>query len=216
MRLSEPTARATSVTSAPVASHRAETALMEEIRWARKALATSLESSEDHRLVVSSFSRGTQWLYTEHRVDTAMRPAGVGSPPTSTREGARRSSMAVPSARNSGLDTISKETPGVWLAFSTRFSVSAVLTGTVDFSTTILSEVDTLAMVRAQSSRFLTLAALPAPMPYVFVGVFTDTKMMSASLMAPSTSVVKNRFCAWNGGRARCATAGASVCGSCR
>ena len=33
--------------SQPVASHRAEIELIEEMRWARKALATSLESSED-------------------------------------------------------------------------------------------------------------------------------------------------------------------------
>lgn len=40
-------ARATSETSASVASQRAEMELMEETRCARKALATSLESSED-------------------------------------------------------------------------------------------------------------------------------------------------------------------------
>ena len=36
---------------------------------------------------------------------------------------------------------------------------------------------------RAQSSQFLTFAALPAPIPEVFVGVLTEMKMMSASLM---------------------------------
>ena len=60
MRESLPIAKATSSTSASVASQRAEMALMLEIRWARKALATSLESSEDQRLVVITRSRGTQ------------------------------------------------------------------------------------------------------------------------------------------------------------
>jgi hypothetical protein len=34
--------------------------LMDEIRWARKALATSFDSSDDHRFVVTMRSRGTQ------------------------------------------------------------------------------------------------------------------------------------------------------------
>ena len=45
MRSSMPIARATSVTSAPVASHISETALMNEILVARKALAEALTSS---------------------------------------------------------------------------------------------------------------------------------------------------------------------------
>ena len=61
MRLSRPMALATSSTSAPVASHKAEMELMEEMRWARKAFATSLESSDDQRLVVMIRSRGTQF-----------------------------------------------------------------------------------------------------------------------------------------------------------
>ena len=58
IRESEPMALATSSTSASVASHSAEIALMEEIRCAKKALAVSFESSEDHTLVVSIFSFG--------------------------------------------------------------------------------------------------------------------------------------------------------------
>ena len=53
-------ALATSSTSAPVASQRAEIELIDEMRCARNALATSLESSEDHRLVVTMRSLGTQ------------------------------------------------------------------------------------------------------------------------------------------------------------
>jgi|GEM_PF-3283680 len=59
MRESEPIARATSSTSASVASHSAEIALMLEMRWARKAFAVSLESSADQTLVVRICSRGT-------------------------------------------------------------------------------------------------------------------------------------------------------------
>ena len=70
----------------------------------------------------------------------------------------------------------------------------AVRTGTVDFSTTILSLVATSAIFLAHSSQFLILAALPAPMPVTLVGVFTLTNTMSASTMAASILVEKNRF----------------------
>src|SRR5213075_935920 len=60
MRLSLPMALATSSTSAPVASQRAEMELIDEMRCARNALATSFDSSDDHRLVVMMRSRGTQ------------------------------------------------------------------------------------------------------------------------------------------------------------
>jgi len=59
-RLSRPIARDTSATSASVFSHSAETAFMEDILWARKALATSFESSLLHMLLSMIFSRGTQ------------------------------------------------------------------------------------------------------------------------------------------------------------
>ena len=104
MRGSDPMARATSDTSASVASHSAEMELMEETRCARKALATSLDSSEDQRFVVKIRSRGTQCAYTPTSFSMAARPSGVCSPPMSTRPGLCRSSMAVPSARNSGLE----------------------------------------------------------------------------------------------------------------
>ena len=56
------------------------------------------------------------------------------------------------------------------LAFSIA---SAVFTGTVDFSTTILEEVQTLAIMRAAFSQYVRSAALPAPTPEDFVGVLT-------------------------------------------
>jgi hypothetical protein len=70
----------------------------------------------------------------------------------------------------------------------------AVRTGTVDFSTTILGEVATSAILRAHSSQFLMLAARPAPMPCVLVGVLTLMKMMSAAWISSSMLVEKKRF----------------------
>ena len=57
--------------------------------------------------------------------------------------------------------------------YATLPIASAVLTGTVDFSTMILLELDTAAMRRAAPSQYARLAASPAPMPDVFVGVLT-------------------------------------------
>mmetsp|Transcript_2063 Transcript_2063/g.5298 ORF Transcript_2063/g.5298 Transcript_2063/m.5298 type:complete len:253 (+) Transcript_2063:516-1274(+) len=192
-RGSVPTARATSSTSAPDTSHRAEMELIDEMRWARKALATSLDSSEDHRLVVMMRSRSTQYSYTSTSFWMAASPSGVCWPPMRTRLGLARSAMAVPSARNSGLLRIWCLMP-LSLQARTRPIDSAVRTGTVDFSTTILGEVAILAMVRAQFSQFLMLAARPAPIPDTLVGVLTETKMMSPFSISPSTSVEKKRF----------------------
>ena len=60
---------------------------MEEMRWASMALAVSLESSADQRLVQRMRSWGTQCAYTEARVATAARPLSVSLPPISTRSG---------------------------------------------------------------------------------------------------------------------------------
>ena len=106
-----------------------------------------------------------------------------------------RSSIAVPSARNSGLDRMSKRTPGWLLLRVSTFSMaSAVRTGTVDFSTTILEVFETAAIMRAAPSQYVRSAALPAPTPRVFVGVLTDTNTMSASPTCLCVSVEKNRF----------------------
>lgn len=71
---------------------------------------------------------------------------------------------------------------------------SAVLHGTVDFSTTILLLLATLAMVRVADSMKPRFAAAPLPTPVTFVGVLTHTKIKSASAMADSMSVEKKRF----------------------
>lgn len=193
MRASMPTARVILDTLAPVASQRAEMELIDDTRWARKALATSLDSSEDHRLVVRICSGGTQCAHTDTSVAAAAFPSGVCTPPMSTRSGAIRSGIAVPSARNSGLDSTWNWSP-FSLHSSTWRTACAVRTGTVLFSTTILPLSDTSAILRAQSSQFLTLAARPAPIPMVLVGVLTEMKMMSAFLISASMSVEKKRF----------------------
>lgn len=63
-----------------------------------------------------------------------------------TRSGLYRSATAVPSARNSGLERMSKRQLGLEFASRMVRMDSAVRHGTVDFSTTILDEVATLAI----------------------------------------------------------------------
>jgi hypothetical protein len=46
---------------------------------------------------------------------------------------------------------------------------------TVDFSTTILEDLDTDAIMRAAPSQYDRSAALPAPTPAVFVGLQADS-----------------------------------------
>lgn len=137
---------------APVASHIAERALIDEMRCANIALAASLESSEDHRPTVRIRFSGTQFAYTFARASQAAFPASVWREPMRTRSGDRRSWMAVPSARNSGLERISKRACGLEFASRMVRIDSAVRHGTVDFSTTILLEVATWAIRRVASS----------------------------------------------------------------
>ncbi|WVZ24134.1 hypothetical protein V8G54_002678 [Vigna mungo] len=101
----------TCATSAPVASHSADMAFTEEILCARKALAASFESSADHKFVHRIFSSGTQFAYTSFRVCMAFCPSGVSLPPMRTLSGLNRSSIAVPSARNSGFERMVKLMP---------------------------------------------------------------------------------------------------------
>uniref|UniRef100_A0A182VHM1 Uncharacterized protein n=1 Tax=Anopheles merus TaxID=30066 RepID=A0A182VHM1_ANOME len=72
--------------------------------------------------------------------------------------------------------------------------LSAARTGTVLFSTTILLFCDISAIMRAQPSTYFRSAARPLPLPYVFVGVLTEMKISSASWIAFSMSVEKNRL----------------------
>ena len=52
-------------------------------------------------------------------------------------------------------------------------NLSAAFTGTVLFSTTILSCLATVAIFLAADSMYFKSGALPLPKPYVFVGVLT-------------------------------------------
>eukprot|EP00834_Sanchytrium_tribonematis_P000722 NODE_13_length_54415_cov_0.522424.p56 type:complete len:102 gc:universal NODE_13_length_54415_cov_0.522424:11969-12274(+) len=72
--------------------------------------------------------------------------------------------------------------------------LSAVLHGTVDFSTTILLPLHALLILLADASMYFKSAARPAPTPLVFVGVLTLTKMISAASKTASISVEKNKF----------------------
>ena len=124
---------------------------MEEMRWARNALAVSLESSLLQRLVRRMRSGGTHWPYTEARASMAS----ASSPPISTRSGDSRSAMAVPSAKNSGLESTEKVLrPPVlpWAAERMDFTASAVRTGKVLFSTTIVWPLAAAATWRAEAS----------------------------------------------------------------
>ena len=78
MRVSVPMARATCDTSAPVASQSAEIEFIEEMRCASIALAVSLDSSADHRLVHRMRSLGTQCAYTLRSRERGRRHGGAG------------------------------------------------------------------------------------------------------------------------------------------
>lgn len=95
---------------------------------------------------------GTQCSYTALRRAAASRPSLVSRLPMSTRSGLCRSGMAVPSARNSGLERMSKRTPGRELLSRIVRIDAAVRHGTVDFSTMILLLVATAAMRRVEDS----------------------------------------------------------------
>ena len=101
--------------------------------------------------------------------------------------------MAVPSARNSGFDSTSKCTLGAALARRIASMVEAVLTGTVDFSTTMVSLWHTRATDLAALCAIERSAARPAPIPALLVGVFTAMNTMSA-VASTLSSVVKKRL----------------------
>lgn len=84
--------------------------------------------------------------------------------------------------------------PGLLFELSTCIILSAARIGTVLFSTTILLLFATRAMSRAHPSTCLRSAARPLPLPLTFVGVLTEMKINSASLIALSMSFEKKRF----------------------
>ena len=66
--------------------------------------------------------------------------------------------------------------------FNIDMIASAVLTGNVLFSTTIVCPSEYSATCLAHASTHFKSLALPAPIPFFFVGVFTEIKTTSACL----------------------------------
>ena len=71
---------------------------------------------------------------------------------------------------------------------------SAVLQGTVLFSTRIAPGLAWMAISLVTASNAVTSVARPAPSPLIFVGVLTAIRIMSASLIVFEISVEKKRF----------------------
>ena len=94
----------------------------------------------------------------------ARRPSVVSSEPISTRSGASRSLTALPSARNSGLERTWKRSPREF-ELRIRAIASAVRTGSVDFSTTILPWSDSSRICRAVFSQVLQVGGAAGALP---------------------------------------------------
>lgn len=71
---------------------------------------------------------------------------------------------------------------------------SAVLQGTVLFSTRIAPGLAWMAISLVTASRAVRSVAFPEPIPRVFVGVLTAMSTISASLIVFEISVEKKRF----------------------
>ena len=84
---------------------------IEEILWAKKAFATSLESSLLQIFEVIIRSPRIQLEYISTKTSLALRPFGVCVDPIRTRSGSSKSLMAVPSAKNSGFERTSNRMP---------------------------------------------------------------------------------------------------------
>ncbi len=117
----------TSRTSAPTASHRPATALTKLSLVARKALEAYLMVSAVAASVISSGA----WVPANR--SPTLAAAAWSSAPTTMRSGCRLSGTAVPSRRNSGLDT----TVTSWRP-RTRSTTRVEPTGTVDLLTMIV------------------------------------------------------------------------------
>src|SRR5690606_29448540 len=106
IRLSIPIAFATSSTLAPVFSQSSDNEFIEDTLCAKNALAVSFDNSDDQTFVVNIRSFGTQLAYTSESAVMACCPSGDVSPPMSTLSGLIKSLTAVPSAKNSGFESI--------------------------------------------------------------------------------------------------------------
>jgi len=125
------------------------------------------------------FSSGTHSLYI---LLNAIIACSL-SPPIKTLSGLSKSFIAVPSAKNSGLDNTSKLISSLLEFVSAEFNIfsitSAVLTGKVLFSTTIVYPFEYLATSLALASTHFKSLDFPAPRPFFFVGVFTEIKIVN-------------------------------------
>lgn len=79
-------------------------------------------------------------------------------------------------------------------SLTVSWMISAVRHGTVLFSTRTAPGFPWMAISRVTASRAVTSVARPPPIPFIFVGVLTAIKTMSASLIHRETSVEKKRF----------------------
>ena len=77
------------------------------------------------------------------------------------------------------------------------FMADAFLTGSVDYSTTILFCLETPAIWRAHNSTYFRSAAIPFSLSFVLVDMLTDINIISASSIALSTSAKKRGFLLW-------------------
>src|SRR5574340_1140204 len=95
-------------------------------------------------------------------VSRAFKPLWVSREPIRTRSGSIISWMAVPSARNSGLDRTSKQIPPFSGQLRILSMARAVFTGRVLFSMTILDDREWVRICRAVCSQYWRSAAMPA------------------------------------------------------
>src|SRR5580693_8309075 len=118
--------RITSLTSAPTASHRVARPLTKLSLVARKAFEAYLMSSADDGVVI------TTWAPVLPNSRATLLAAPASSLPMMTRSGCWQSRTAVPSRRNSGLDTT-----GTSFRPSARCTARTDPMGTVDLLITI-------------------------------------------------------------------------------
>ena len=148
---------------------------MELILWDKKALAVNFDNSELQMLVFMIFSSSTQFWYIFDKASIAKS----SSPPIKILSGFCKSLIADPSAKNSGLET-TKNLFSFTMFFEDSFNifliVSAVLTGKVLFSITIVSPFANWDTCLVEASIHFRSLAFPAPIPFVFVGVLTEEK----------------------------------------
>ena len=116
---------ATSLTSAPSSSQMAAISLMKEMRVARKALEAYLIISAVRRSVTTIGARRARCSCA------TFSAASLFSEPSTTRSGLRKSLMADPSRRNSGLETTAKSMGCGWVRETISATQSPVPTGTV-------------------------------------------------------------------------------------